>query len=211
MDVGYEDDDDDDGDKTKPFQPGFASTPGRNGEEIPMKTMQKEKSGLPSYAETAFAGRNVTDEETEKRLQNLRLNPITGLLDITYTPNIENPLSEEEKQKLIQKVRNFIKARYPNADFSKLVIRFSYKKPMDIVLVGPKGGETKIVLDNGSGFQKSFLNMTYVKKALGESYEELMRIENQSLYDERQKLIMNQNQLKNLDVEIEKLNQAQKN
>ena len=52
--------------------------------------------------------------------------------------------------------------------------------------------------------------MTYVKKALGESYEELMRIENQSLYEERQKLIMNQNQLKNLDVEIERQNQAQK-
>ena len=77
--------------------------------------------------------------------------------------------------------------------------------------MGPKGGDTKIVLDDGSGFQKSFLNMTYVKKALGESYEELMCIENQSLYEERQKLIMNQNQLKNLDVEIERQNQAQKN
>ena len=52
--------------------------------------------------------------------------------------------------------------------------------------------------------------MTFVKKALGESYEESMRKENQSSYEERQTLIMDQKQLKNLDVEMEKQNQAQK-
>ena len=38
---------------------------------------------------------------------------------------------------------------------------------MDIVLLGPKSGETKEVLDDGSGLQKQFLNLTFVKKALG--------------------------------------------
>ena len=134
-----DDDDDNFGDETTTFLPGSASTPGPNGEEIPMKTMQKEKSGLPSYAETSFDGRNVTDEEIERRLQNLRVNPITGLLDTTKTPNIGNPLSEEDKQTLIQKVRNFIKARYPNADFSKLLIRFSYKSRWILCLWGQRG------------------------------------------------------------------------
>ena len=139
-DDDYDDSDDDDGDETKPFLPGYASTPGPNGEEIPMKTMQKGKSGLPSYAETSFGGRNVTDEEIERRLRNLRVNPTTGLLDTTKIPNIENLLSEEDKQIQIQKVKDFIKARYPKADFSKLNIRFSNKKPMDIVVVGVRKG-----------------------------------------------------------------------
>ena len=86
------------------------------------------------------------------------------MLDTTKIPNVENPLSLEEKQIEIQRVRNFIKTRYPKADLSKLVIRFSSKKPMDIVVLGPKSGETKIIKDNGSGLQKSFLNLTYVKE-----------------------------------------------
>ena len=78
-----------------------------------------------------------------------------------------NPLSEEDKARQIQRVKNLIKAEYPNAKVDNMVIRFSKKRPMDIVLLGPKGGETKIVLDNGSGLQKSFLNLPSVKKALG--------------------------------------------
>ena len=52
------DEDNDDGDQdpneTTNFWPGFASTPAPSGEEIPMQTMQHEKSGLPdtSYVET---------------------------------------------------------------------------------------------------------------------------------------------------------------
>ena len=33
--------------------------------------------------------------------------------------------------------------------------------------MGPRGGETKVVLNDGSGLQQSFLNLTYVKKVLG--------------------------------------------
>ena len=64
-------------------------------------------------------------------------------------------------------MKNLIKARYPYANVDNLVIAFSKKRPMDIVLLGPKGGETKVVLDNGSGLQSKFLNLTFVKKALG--------------------------------------------
>jgi len=47
------DDDDQDSKETTPFWPGSASTPGPHGEEIPMQTMQQEKSGQPgeSYVE----------------------------------------------------------------------------------------------------------------------------------------------------------------
>lgn len=37
---------------------------------------------------------------------------------------------------------------------------------MSVVVVGLKGGETKILLDNSSGFQKDFLNKTLVKNVL---------------------------------------------
>ena len=183
VDYDYDDNDDDDddyddGDETTPFLPGSASTPGPNGEEIPMKTMQKEKSGLPSYAETSFGGRK--ESALEKRLKELKENPTTGLLDTTDfggvpDPPTENILTEKEKEIEIQKVRNFIKTKYPNADLSKLEITFSRKNPMDIVVLGPKGGETKIVLDDGSGLRKSFLNMTYVKRALGRPAEEIIK------------------------------------
>ena len=159
--------DDDNGDETTPFLPNRASTPAFDQyqtqiqKEIEMKTVQ-EKSGLPetSYAETSFGG----TEDLERRLADLKRDSITGLLHRTKIPNVENPLSNEEREKEIQRVRNFIKARYPNADFSKLVIRFSSKKPIDIVVLGKKGGETKIIKDNGSDFQKKLLKFNIRKK-----------------------------------------------
>ena len=131
QDYGIPDDDDDNADQTGAFVPNGASTPAfgqyqaRAQEEIEMKTIQ-EKSGHPetSYAETSLGG--VAD--LERRLDELKRDAMTGMLDTTKIPNVENPLSYEEREKEIQRVRNFIRARYPNADFSKLVIRFSSKK-----------------------------------------------------------------------------------
>ena len=159
-------DDDDNADQTTPFFPNGASTPyqAHAQGEMEMKTFQT-KSDRPgtSYVETSFGG----TEDLERRLANLRRDHITQMLDTTKIPNVENPLSLEEKQIEIQRVRDFIKKRYPNADTTKLVISFSSKKPMDIVVKGPKGGETKIIKANGSDFQRSFLSLTYVKRALG--------------------------------------------
>ena len=109
------------------------------------------------------------------------------MLNTTKIPTVENPLSLEEKQIEIQRVSDFIKKRFPNADLSKLVISFSSssKKPMDIVIKGPKGGETKIMKGNGRDFQKSFLNLTYVKRALGESFEQIQQKANRELIEER--------------------------
>ena len=99
----------------------------------------------------------------------------TGIVDKTkMTDTSVNPLSEEDKARQIQRVKNLIKARYPNAKVEDMVIRISKKRPMDIVLLGPKGGETKIVLDNGSGLHKSFLNLSSVKKALGPPAEQII-------------------------------------
>ena len=58
---------------------------------------------------------------------------------------------------------------------------------MDIVVLGKKGGETKIIKDNGSDFQKSFLNLTYVKNALGKSFEQIQKKANQEIVKDRKK------------------------
>ena len=185
----YEDnpDDNDNADETTPFSPNGASTPyqTRPQEEMEMKTFQ-EKSGRPetSYADTSFGG----TEDLERRLANLRRDHIAGLLNTEGIPNVENPMSIEERGREIGRVREFIKKRYPNADFKKLVIGFSIKKPMDIVLLGPRGGETKIIKDNGSDFQKSFLNLTFAKRALGKSFQEIQEESNQQIIKEKKEL-----------------------
>ena len=138
----YVDDDDDpnatasryDHDETTPFFPNGESTPyqAHAQEEIQMKSFQ-EQSGRPgpAYAEISFGG----TEDLERRLANLRRNHITQMLDTTKIPTVENPLSLEEKQIEIQKVRAFIKKRYPNADTTKLVISFSSSKKNQWILL----------------------------------------------------------------------------
>ena len=184
-DFGYDDPyldhsiDHDDDDESRPLLQNetgsfTTSTPAyhtRPQEEMEMTKFQ-EKGGRPgtSYTESSFGG----TEDLERRLAALRRDAITGMLNTTKIPNVENPLNFEEKEKEIQNVRDFIGKRYPNADLSKLVIRFSSKKPMDIVVLGKRGGENKIIKDNGGDFQKSFLNLTYVKSALGESAKEII-------------------------------------
>lgn len=115
-----------------------------------------EQGGRPetSYAETSFGDR-VTTEDIERRLSALR-NPTTGLLDTKEINPRENPLREEDKTKEINNVKAFIKSLYPNANIEKMEIKFSKKKTMDIVIIGPSRGETKILLDNGSGFRNIF-------------------------------------------------------
>ena len=111
---------------------------------------------------------SIRDADIERRLAALRQDPRTGIINTTQMMDTSiNPLSEEDRAKQIERVKKLIKAEYPNAKVDSLIISFSKKKTMDIVVLGPKGGDTKIVLNDGSGLQKDFLNKTFVKKALG--------------------------------------------
>ena len=102
---GPYDDDDDNADQTFSFGPPHSSTPMTYNQEMEMKTIQEEKSGLPetSYAETSFGG----TADLEKRLTDLRRDSITGLLNTTKIPNVENPLSYEERKKRDPKSERF--------------------------------------------------------------------------------------------------------
>ena len=52
--------------------------------------MQNEKSGLSetSYVETSFGGRRITDEDISRRLDSLRRDSVTGLIDTTGIENL---------------------------------------------------------------------------------------------------------------------------
>ena len=154
LDYDIDHDDDDQVNTTQPFQPGAASTPYHRGEQHEMQTMMHEQSGLPSYDEkNPLIG---STEDIERRLRNLRGNDMTGIIDTTKIKGwIENPLSEEDKQEQIRLVKKLIKENFPNAKVDELVIGYSKKNPMVLVVKGPQKGETKIVLENGSGLQKS--------------------------------------------------------
>jgi len=100
-----------------------------------MQTMQHEQSGMPetSYQETTFSGRPVSTEEIERRLNALR-DKNTELLNMSKIHLQNILLSEEDKQKEIQRVKNLIKGMYPNAKIDELKIKFSEKNLNQIVV-----------------------------------------------------------------------------
>ena len=59
---------------------------------------------------------------------------------------------------------------------------------MDIVVLGPKGGETKIVFNDGSALQRSFLKLAYVKNALGQQAEQIIEEDRNTAAQQRQRL-----------------------
>ena len=165
---------------TKPFEPYDASTPYNGREKIEMQTMQHKQSGLPdtSFEETPLLSGSIRDADIERRLRALRLDPLTGIINTSQMMDTSiNPVSEEDKAEQIERVKRFIKNEYPKAKLDGLVFAFSRKKPMDIVVLGPKGGEEKVVKNDGSHLQKRFLNLTYVQRALGPSSREIINQE----------------------------------
>jgi len=134
--IDNDDDDEQEVNRSQTFQPGTASTPYQPGapyhwgEQMEIHTMQHKQFGLP---ETSYGGTPGIDtiEDIRGRLDALR-DPATGIISESAIPLIPPSLREEE----IQKVKKFIKARYPNAEVDKLVIKFSDKN--QIVVLGSK-------------------------------------------------------------------------
>jgi len=105
LDYQLDQDDDDDDDeqevnRTRPFQPGGASTPYHEGEEIEIQTRQHEKSGLP---DTSY-----DEDET------------TPLLE--RTGSITKLQTESALRQKLKKSVDLIKSKFPNANFEKIKI-----------------------------------------------------------------------------------------
>jgi len=170
--LGHTDDQDDDfeqeTERTQPFQPGAASTPYHGGETIEMQTWQHEQTGLP---ETSYGGtsRKITDEEIRRRLDVLR-DPNTGLLNDEGINKLPTVLKREE----IERVKNFIKARYPNVKFglglNELKIESSEEKgKRGVVVIGPRGGKTKNCFGKWRRFPERILKQNLRQKRSGRS------------------------------------------
>ncbi|KAJ7390849.1 hypothetical protein OS493_022408 [Desmophyllum pertusum] len=177
-DIDHDDDDDEqEVDTTRPFQPGTASTPYHEGEQIPMQTFRHEQSGLP---ETSF------DEQI----------PLLG--DFTH----------HDKPAMLERAKNFIKAKFPRVDFAKLgPIGFSKKSGHEATMVsfGAKGGETEIFKKDNSGFLKKFTDSK--KGALGARAEDIIAEDRETVREKQQRLKEAERQLK----EAEKINADKEN
>lgn len=109
--VDSDDNDEQEVNTTGRIQLGEVWTPLPRGRTNRNANDEHEKSGLPetSYAETSFGG--ATTEDIGKRLEDLSVfnrflnrNRDTGLIDTTDINTRENPLSNEDKAKEIQKL-----------------------------------------------------------------------------------------------------------
>ena len=105
----------------------------------------------------------------------------SGLGDtVPLIPTMQNFMFTEDKEKLIERFKNFIKNKFPKVDFRKMVISIGGKKGNvgKAVALGPKGGETPIFKQDGS-FTKAFSSQ--YSTSLGPSAEELLAEENQEI------------------------------
>jgi len=88
--LGDDDDNDDEGgdaNETTPFIPGESSTPNGKEKEIPMQTMQREKSGLlaTSYAETSVTGAQTLSEQAWVATKDIYPDMSSSELEVSYS------------------------------------------------------------------------------------------------------------------------------
>ena len=103
----------------------------------------------------------------------------------------------DERTRLIEKGKRFIKDQFPNVDFKKLGPIGLGKKPENkyrLVRYGAKGGEDTIFKKDNSGLLKSFIDRA--KGALGKSSEEIIAENTQEERELRQRLAGDEKQLK---------------
>ena len=166
--IDHDDDDEQEVDTTRPFHPGASSTPYYVAEQYEMQTMMHEQSGLPdtSYEETPLLRRtgSITDLQRESLI----------------------------RQKIKRSVE-MIKAKFPRANFEIMKIRRGTGENLEtIVTIGSKGGEYKILKDDGSDFTKSFLDS--FKTKLGPRAEEIILQDRDTIQEQRQRLTEAENQ-----------------
>ena len=175
--------------RTGYFRPGQASTP--YGEHIQMQTQQHEQSGGgPSYAETSLGRNDPSFEDIQRRFYALKYDDNTGIVNATnFIPGLtEDIIADDFRIHQKEHAIRFIKSRYPKFNEKNLVIAPSRKNPLVLVAKGPRGGETPIFLKDGSDFQQSFLNQTYVKNALGRPAESVIKQVSDNIRKEQKQL-----------------------
>ena len=171
-------------DRTQPFTPGAASTPA-GGESIPMT----ERTRLPQERGS------LIDETTDS---------IPTVSEVDF-------VDEEEKEKQLEKLKKFIKDKFPKVDFGKLgPIGFGKKMENNFKFVkfGGKGGESRIIKADNSGLLKTFVDSN--REALGLSAENIIAEDNTALQDTQRRLDEAQQAEARLNAQAQKQEQETK-
>ena len=174
-------------DRTQPFEPGAASTTA-GGESIPMTT----RTSLPQER----------GPRTEKTSFTTPPDSIPTVSEVDF-------VDEEEKEKQLEKVKKFIKDKFPKVDFGKLG-PIGFGKRMEnrfkFVKFGGKGGESRIIKADNSGLLKTFVDSN--REALGPSAENIIVEDREGLAETNQRLKEAEQQEQRFNKTVEKQQQA---
>ena len=126
---------------------------------------------------------------------------------IPLLPKYEDFVFTEDMETLVNRFKEFIKAKRPKVDFRRIVIGLGKKQANQgkAVAFGPKGGET-IVFKQDGNFTASFLKQ--YSGALGTSAEEIVGEDNTALRDSKQRITEAQQLEDRLNTQAEKQEQA---
>jgi len=179
-----------------------------DGEAV-QQSLDNTQPFKPGQASTPYHGGEQHEMQTMHHEQ-------SGLPDTSYeeVPLLSDLFSHEDKQSKIDGAIDFIKKRFPKAEFKKLgPIVFSKKgAKADIVSLGPKGGETQIFKKGNREFLKSVTDK--FKKTLGPSAVQKKAEEDISIREQQQKLAeaeKQQREAKKIAVERDKELQEMEN
>ena len=106
---------------------------------------------------------------------------------IPKAPEYADFMSTEDKEILVNRFKELIKAKFPNADFSKIVISLGQQKDNEgkAVALGPRGGET-VIFKQDNTFTKAFSKQ--YSGALGPSAEKIIAEDNTALQDTQRRI-----------------------
>ena len=106
---------------------------------------------------------------------------------IPKAPEYTDFVSTKDKEILVNRFKELIKAKFPKADFSKIVISLGKQKSNEgkAVALGPKGGET-VIFKQDNTFTKAFLKQ--YSDALGPPAEKIIAEDNTALQDTQRRL-----------------------
>ena len=94
---------------------------------------------------------------------------------------------------VMKKSVDMIKAKFPRTNFEIIIIRRgSRKNSLNIVAIGTKGGEYKVLKDDESDLTKRFLDS--FKNKLGPRAEEIIAQDRNAIQEQHQRLAEAENQ-----------------
>ena len=126
-------------------------------------------------------------EGEEHEMANLPQEQSGGGETIPEAPEYADFVYTEDKEILVNSFKEFIKAKFPKVDFSKIVISLGKQKGNEgkAVALGPKGGET-VIFKQDNTFTKAFSKQ--YSGALGSSAEKIIAEDNTALRDTQRRL-----------------------